>query len=200
MILQKELFKIQPCFTGVESGSKDMIYTIGKLARKFNLSRSTLLYYDSIGLLSPLKRGNANYRIYSEEDCKRLEQIAIYRQAGLSLQQMKEILDSPKCNAAVSLKAKLEKINEEIAMLRQQQHFIIKLLQDSQLLERMSIIQKDSLTKLMQSAGIDEKAQWRLHNQFERNFPDKHQEFLQLLGLSSEQINEIRKWSYREQE
>jgi DNA-binding transcriptional MerR regulator len=175
-----------------------MIYTIGKLACKFNLSRSTLLYYDSIGLLSPLKRGNGNYRIYSEEDCKRLEQIAIYRQAGLSLQQMKEILDSQKCNAAVSLEAKLEEINEEIAMLRQQQHFIIKLLQDSRLLERVSIIQKDSLTRLMHSAGIDEKAQWRLHNQFERNFPDKHQEFLQLLGLSPEQISEIREWSCRE--
>jgi DNA-binding transcriptional MerR regulator len=177
-----------------------MIYTIGKLARKFNLSRSTLLYYDSIGLLSPIKRDNGNYRIYSEEDCKRLEQIAIYRQAGLSLQQMKEILDSRKCIAAVSLEAKLEEINEEIATLRQQQHFIIKLLQDSRLLERMSIIQKDSLTGLMQSAGIDEKTQWRLHNQFEKKFPDKHQEFLQLLGLTPEQISEIREWSYKEQE
>lgn len=177
-----------------------MTYTIGKLARKFNLSRSTLLYYDSIGLLSPIKRGNSNYRIYSEENYKRLEQIAIYRQAGLSLQQMQEILDSTKCIAAVSLEAKLEEINEEIAILRQQQHFIIKLLQDSRLLERVSVIQKDSLTGLMQSAGIDEKAQWRLHNQFEEKFPDKHQEFLQLLGLTPEQISEIRDWSRREQE
>jgi DNA-binding transcriptional MerR regulator len=178
----------------------DMIYTIGKLARKFNLSRSTLLYYDSIGLLSPIKRGNGNYRIYSEEDCKRLEQIANYRQTGLSLQHIKEILDSKKCIAAVSLEAKLEEINEEIAMLRQQQHFIIKLLQDSRLLERVSIIQKDSLTELMQSAGIDEKAQWRLHNQLEKKFPDKHQEFLQILGLTPEQISKIREWSYKEQE
>ncbi len=183
-----------------ESGRKDMIYTIGKLARKFNLSRSTLLYYDSIGLLSPVKRGNGNYRIYSDKDCTRLEQIMIYRQAGLSLQQMKEILDSQKCSVAVSLRTKLEGINEEIAMLRQQQHFIIKLLQDSRLVELVSIIQKDSLTKLLHSAGIDEKAQWRLHNQFEKNFPVKHQEFLQLLGLSPEQISEIRKWSYEEKE
>lgn len=177
-----------------------MIYTIGNLARKFNLSRSTLIYYDSIGLLSPQKRGNGNYRIYSEENCKRLEQIAIYRQAGLSLQQMQEILDSTKCIAAESLKAKLEEINEKIAMLRRQQHFIIKLLQDSQLLERVSIIQKDSLVRLLQSAGVDEKTQRRFHNQFEKEFPDKHQEFLQLLGLTPEQISEIREWSYREQE
>ena len=177
-----------------------MTYMIGKLACKFNLSRSTLLYYDSIGLLSPVKRGNGNYRMYSEEDCKRLEQIAIYRQAGLSLQQMKEILDSKKCIAAVSLEAKLEEINEEISMLRQQQHFIIKLLQDNRLLERVSIIPKDSLVELLQFAGIDENARRRLHNQFEKKFPDKHQEFLQLIGLTPEQISEIRELSYREQE
>ncbi|AIF49685.1 MerR family transcriptional regulator [Pelosinus sp. UFO1] len=81
-----------------------MIPTIGRLASKFNLSRSTLRYYDSIGVLSPIKRGKGNYRIYSEEDCKRLEQIANYRQIGLSLQEIKEILDNKICIAALSLK------------------------------------------------------------------------------------------------
>jgi len=71
-----------------------MIPTIGRLASKFNLSRSTLRYYDSIGVLSPIKRGKGNYRIYSEDDCNRLEQIASYRQTGLSLQRIKEILDN----------------------------------------------------------------------------------------------------------
>jgi DNA-binding transcriptional MerR regulator len=71
-----------------------MIPTVGRIASKFNLSRSTLRYYDSIGVLSPIKRGKGNYRMYSEEDCKRLEQISNYRQTGLSLQEIKEILDN----------------------------------------------------------------------------------------------------------
>lgn len=177
-----------------------MTVTIGKLAHKFNLSRSTLLYYDSIGLLSPAGRGNSNYRIYSETDCKRLEQIAIYRQAGLSLQQIKEILDSTKCNAAVSLEAKIDEINEEINMLRQQQHFIIEFLQNSKLLKRIGIIPKDDLVELLGSVGVDEEGQRKLHNQFEKKFPERHEAFLQLLGLSSSQISEIREWSRREQE
>lgn len=64
----------------------------------------------------------------------------------------------------------------------------------------MSIIEKDSLVGLLQSAGVDEKTRRRLHIQFEKQFPDKHQEFLQLLGLTPEQISEIREWSYKEQE
>jgi hypothetical protein len=41
--------------------------TIGRLAERFGLSRSTLLYYDSIELLSPSARSDANYRLYSLE-------------------------------------------------------------------------------------------------------------------------------------
>ena len=43
--------------------------TIGKLARKFDLSRSTLLYYDRIGLLKPSGRTRANYRVYTPRNC-----------------------------------------------------------------------------------------------------------------------------------
>ncbi len=172
-----------------------MVASIGQLAGKFNLSRSTLLYYDSIGILSPAKRSNNNYRVYSEEECHRLEQIAIYRRAGLSLQEIKEILDGTKCAAVINLEAKLEELNEEIAILRQQQYFIINLLQDHRLLDRVSTIQKDSFVGVLQSAGINDKAMWKLHNQFEKQFPEKHETFLQLLGLTTEQVGEIRRWS-----
>jgi MerR family transcriptional regulator, thiopeptide resistance regulator len=177
-----------------------MAVSIGKLACMFNLSRSTLLYYDSIGVLSPFKRSSSNYRMYSEEDCHRLEQIVTYRKAGLSLQEIKRILDGTKCVAAVNLEAKLEEINEEIAILRQQQYFIINLLQDNRLLERVSIIQKDSFVGLLQSSGINDKSQWRLHNHFEKQFPEKHENFLQLLGLTPEQVRKVREWSREEQE
>ncbi|MDR3588596.1 MAG: MerR family transcriptional regulator [Negativicutes bacterium] len=177
-----------------------MTFTIGKLARRFNLSRSTLLYYDSIGLLSPEARGKSNYRLYSETSCQRLEQIAVYRQAGLSLCRIKELLDAPKGAAAAALEAKLEEINRQIRALRQQQHFIIQVLKSSQLLERLSVIPKDALVGLLQAAGVDEQAQWRFHHLFEQQFPERHQEFVELLGLTPGQANEIREWSRREQE
>ena len=57
-------------------------YSITALAREQGLSRSTLLYYDRIGLLSPQSRSEANYRYYGEEQRQRLRQICALRAAG----------------------------------------------------------------------------------------------------------------------
>ncbi|MCP3961623.1 MAG: MerR family transcriptional regulator, partial [bacterium] len=62
--------------------------TISQVAARFGLSRSTLLYYDSIGLLSPSLRSRANYRLYSPADVERMELIDLYRQAGLALKDV----------------------------------------------------------------------------------------------------------------
>src|SRR5262245_19662656 len=50
-------------------------YSISRLARAFGLSRSTLLYYDRIGLLAPSGRTGSGYRSYSEKDYRQLERI-----------------------------------------------------------------------------------------------------------------------------
>ncbi len=42
------------------TGSNAM-HTIGQIGKRFGLPRSTLLYYDAIGLLSPSRRSDANY-------------------------------------------------------------------------------------------------------------------------------------------
>ncbi|EKD38479.1 MAG: transcriptional regulator, MerR family, partial [uncultured bacterium] len=55
--------------------------TVGRLARKFGLSRSTLLYYDAIGLLSPAGHIQGEYRLYGPSEEGRLEQICRYRRA-----------------------------------------------------------------------------------------------------------------------
>ena len=44
------------------------MFLITELAREFGLSRSTLLYYNRIGLLRPAGRSMAGYRLYSTKD------------------------------------------------------------------------------------------------------------------------------------
>ena len=53
------------------------MYTIGQLVKRYGLSRSTLLYYDRIGLLSASARSDANYRLYTDKDLQRMSQIAL---------------------------------------------------------------------------------------------------------------------------
>src|ERR1044071_7203705 len=69
-------------------------WSISKLARAFGLSRSTLLYYDRIGLLKPSGRTGAGYRHYSQKDFRRLQRICQFREAGLPLKDIARVLSS----------------------------------------------------------------------------------------------------------
>ena len=51
-----------------------MPLTVTKLARACHLARSTVLYYESIGLLPRPRRTPGNYRVYTEKDLARLRQ------------------------------------------------------------------------------------------------------------------------------
>lgn len=104
--------------------------TVRALAKKFGLSRSTLLYYDRIGLLTPSTRSEAGYRLYSPTDVARLEGLVLYRDAGLPLEAIRPLLDAPADRGRDALTARLAQINHEIHTLRQQQRVIINLLGD----------------------------------------------------------------------
>ena len=97
--------------------------------KRFGLSRSTLLYYDRIGLLRPSGRTRAEYRQYSEKDVGRLEQICQYREAGVPLAEIRKILQGPGTELARVLEERLVRINDEVRRLRDQQRVILGLLQ-----------------------------------------------------------------------
>ena len=68
-------------------------YTPKQLASMSGVSVRTLHHYDQIGLLVPQRRDNG-YRSYSAADVERLQQILLYRQMGLELQSIGELLDA----------------------------------------------------------------------------------------------------------
>src|SRR5215471_4287565 len=70
------------------------MFTVTKLARRCGMSRTALLYYESIGLMPPPLRSGGNYRSYSEADMRRLLQIRAYREAGLKLEDIRTILNT----------------------------------------------------------------------------------------------------------
>ena len=52
-----------------------MLLKVGQLAKQICLSVRTLHHYDKIGLLKPMLRQSNGYRLYSEEDLVKLQQI-----------------------------------------------------------------------------------------------------------------------------
>lgn len=172
-----------------------MSLSVGRLGRRFGLSRSALLYYDRIGLLSPSARSAAGYRVYEERDVRRLEAICRYREIGLSLEQIRELLERKGGRTADLLEARLSQLNQEIARLREQQRVIVRLLADRHKLRSSRAIDKDRWVAILQAAGLDEAAMHRWHLEFERMAPNAHQDFLESLGLSRTEITRIRRWS-----
>ena len=172
-----------------------MSCTIRHIARRFGLSRSTLLYYDSIGLLSPSGRSAAQYRLYSEEDTGRLEQICLYRQTGLSLQDIKRILDSPQTALTGALQRRLSEVNQEIDRLRQQQRMILVILSNERFRKCVGRMTKQIWIDTLKASGFTDEDLRAWHIAFERASPENHRAFLGLLDLPDSEIRAIRSWA-----
>lgn len=71
-----------------------ILYTVGEVAERFSLTVRTLRHWEAQGLLAPAARSWSNYRLYSPEDCARVQRIIIYRATGMKLIDIKSLLDS----------------------------------------------------------------------------------------------------------
>lgn len=168
------------------------VLTVGRLAKQFGLSRSTLLYYDSIGLLSPSARGTNGYRRYSEADVGRLAHIYLYRRAGLPLDAIRNILDEPEDTLGPLLDRRLAELTTEIDGLRNQQGIILALLAARPDDPPGQGTTLEHWIALFTAAGLREEDMLRWHADFERLAPDSHQAFLEGLGLPTDQIRDLR--------
>lgn len=68
-------------------------YLIGEASKITKLPKKTIRYYENIGLIPPLRRNQGKYRIFSNEDVRRLKLIRKAKYLGISLQQIKELVD-----------------------------------------------------------------------------------------------------------
>ena len=172
-----------------------MSLTVTSLARSCNLARSTVLYYESIGLVKRPKRSAGNYRVYSEKDLERLRQICTYRDAGLTLADIRSILDAPGSDAASVLRRRLTELSAGIERLREHQRTIARLLKTTEQFRRLPVVTKEKFTAVLRASGFTEDDMRRLHTEFENNAPNEHQEFLEFLHIPAEEIRSIREWS-----
>ena len=70
-------------------------YTIGDLAKEFDLTTRAMRFYEDMGLLQPQRSGaGGRSRIYTARDRTRLKLTLRAKRLGLSLVEAKEIIDS----------------------------------------------------------------------------------------------------------
>jgi DNA-binding transcriptional MerR regulator len=90
-----------------------MEYTIQKLASLAGVSTRTLRYYDEIGILKPARINSSGYRIYGQAEVNRLQQILFYRELGVNLESIKEIVTAPTFDGTKALREHREKLLEK---------------------------------------------------------------------------------------
>ena len=84
-----------------------MEYTIKALADLAGVTPRTLRWYHQEGLLKPLRTTEAGYRLYGPEEVDRLQSILFYKELGLELEAVREILDAPGFDRLAALRSHL---------------------------------------------------------------------------------------------
>ncbi|GAA0327558.1 MerR family transcriptional regulator [Bacillus carboniphilus] len=87
-----------------------MEYTIQKLGKLAGVSTRTLRYYDEIGILKPARINSSGYRIYGQDEVDKLQQILFYKELGVRLDQIKQIVNDPDFNGTQALQEHLTQL------------------------------------------------------------------------------------------
>ena len=96
-------------------------YTTGEIAKLCGVSVRTVQYYDTRGILTPSELTEGGRRLYSEDDLKRMKIICFLRDAGISINNIGELLseDDPSSVISVLLDQQEQLLREEVQELQQ---------------------------------------------------------------------------------
>ncbi|HLW54705.1 MAG TPA: MerR family transcriptional regulator [Candidatus Angelobacter sp.] len=88
------------------------MYKVSEFAEKAGVTVRTLHHYDRLGLLRPA-RSKGGYRLYSDRDLARLQQITTLKFVGVPLRQIKALLDHGRLDLPQTLRLQKEILAEK---------------------------------------------------------------------------------------
>jgi DNA-binding transcriptional MerR regulator len=138
-------------------------YLIKEFADLTKVTVRTLHYYDQIGLLKPSFQKPNGYRVYTETDLLKLQQIVTLKFMGFSLDQIGNLLGRKGFIVAKSLRIQAEAVRDEIARLQQASRaldLVLKRLETEGRIDAKKLIQ---IVEVIQM-GEDVKKAW--HEKF----------------------------------
>jgi len=91
------------------------MFTVKQLSRMAGITPRTLHYYDEIGLLKPSRVGDNGYRYYGEESLLRLQQILLYRELDMPLENIKKLMGRRGFDVLDALESHKDELHKRIA-------------------------------------------------------------------------------------
>jgi DNA-binding transcriptional MerR regulator len=138
----------EPPPAGARAGDRAATFTIGELAREFDLTTRAIRFYEDCGLLTPQRAGR--HRVYTLRDRTRLKLTLRGKRLGLTLAEVKQLVDmyeSPR-DTAPQLKRFLEVLAAHRAELEERLADINATLDEVRLHEREArrLLQRERAT------------------------------------------------------
>ncbi|MEH0759446.1 MerR family transcriptional regulator [Vibrio sp. 16] len=138
------------------------MYKISQLGEKLGLSRTTLLYYEKLGLIKG-KRLDNGYRLYSDKDLQRLRLIQKLQAGGLTLKECQACLEE-KIEREMLLK-RLHQLDQEIAEKQKSRELLAALVGEAPMTEwheNLDDVAPDAHVEWLKNQGFDDKQIQRL--------------------------------------
>ena len=165
-------------YTPFEKGGNTLdlpFYTTGQFAQKASVSVRTLRYYDSVGLLSPSSYTEAGYRLYTDSDFSRLQQILALKFLGFSLDEIQHCLQVGPTRLQEALAMQRTMMLEK----REQLDTIIQALDETGKLLQSNEQDWEAIIAVIRVIHMQESNDWR-----KKYFSD-------------EQLNQMEEWNNR---
>ena len=92
--------------------------TVSQVSKLTGVSVRSLHHYDTLGLLKPAQVTEAGYRLYGDSKLERLYLILVFRELGLSLAEIRVLLDAPDFDWNRVLDQQIRLMEEKISRLQ----------------------------------------------------------------------------------
>ena len=170
-----------------------MDYSVNQLAKLAGVSARTLHYYDEIGLLSPARISSNGYRVYGQKEVNLLQQILFYRELGVPLNEIKQLVKE-------SHNDELTILQSHLAGLEAKRDQINTLITN---VERTISAAKGMITMSNEEkfAGFKQKMLDENEKKYGREIREKYGEKVveasnsRIMGMTSEQYTEVQEIS-----
>ena len=93
------------------------MFTVKQLSKMAGITPRTLHYYDEIGLLKPSRVGENGYRYYGDDALLRLQQVLLYRELDLPLEDIKQIMGRRDFDILSALEQHKEQLRKRMARM-----------------------------------------------------------------------------------
>lgn len=108
-----------------------MLYDIAEVSAKFNVSKNTLRYYESVDLLPTIERNSLGIRQYTDDNIEQINKVVHMRRLGASVAETREFIHKGEPNNIEDLNEALtfldqlnQNLSEKIKEIEQQKIFL----------------------------------------------------------------------------